>query len=318
VNPDDATDIVIFTLNLSCIGQMPEPVEPVAVPDSITGSGFTLDYNSSSWQLAGEVNEDAYLAIMAYSNTVAGHYGAADLDDYYTYIGLGGNVYYDMTDANLDVTFENNIVAVKGTLTVANEDDSTDVKTVYLDITGIYTPPTERHYTYDEATPFEAVIPTYQVDSTYLAKYGELVVSASNATDNKGVALEFFVKEGESTLVPGEYPIDNSQNPGTLYASIGLDSDGYLTYSFAGIKGTQGWTNIWFLVAGKATIDENGVITIAGLNSNNQQVNVVLGQNPEGIESAKAASKVTKRVINGQIVIEKNGVLYNTLGTFVK
>ena len=136
--------------------------------------------------------------------------------------------------------------------------------------------------------------------------------------NNEAVALEFFVKEGESTLVAGEYPIDNSENPGTLYASSGVNSQGGLTYSFVGIQGSQSWTNVWFLVAGKATIDDKGVITIAGLNSNNQTISVTLGQNPEGVENTKAASKATKRLVNGQLVIEKNGVLYNAFGSNIK
>ena len=317
VNPNDVTDVVIFTINLSCVGQFPEPEEPIVVPDTISGSGYKLDYNSSYWELTGSYSEDVFLGIMAKSATIAGHYGTADLDDYYTYIGLSTEVYYDMTEADLDVTFENNIITVKGTLTVTSEADPSDVKKVVIDITGTYTPPTERHYQYDEATPFSAEIPTYTVDSTNLAKYGVLIVKAIN-DNNEAVALEFFVKEGESTLVAGEYPIDNSENPGTLYASSGLNSQGGLTYSFVGIQGSQSWTNVWFLVAGKATVDDKGVITIAGLNSNNQTISVTLGQNPEGVENTKAASKATKRLVNGQLVIEKNGVLYNAFGSNIK
>jgi len=317
VNPDDNTDVVIFTINLSCVGKFPEPVEPVVVPDTITGSDFELDYNPKYWELSGYVNEDVYLGILANSSTIAGHYDTEDLDDYYTYIGLGEGIFYDLTDASLDVTFENNIITVKGTLTVTSEDDPTDVQTTYLNITGTYTPPTERHYYYDSQEPFSATIPTYEVDSSYLAKSGVLYVDALNDMGD-AAALAFIPKEGKSTLVAGTYTIDNSEAPGTLYASSGPNSQGQLGYSFVGIQSTQGWTSVWFLVAGTATIDENGVITIAGLNSYNQQVNVILGKNAEGVESINADIKATKRIVNGQLVIEKNGVLYNVLGTNVK
>ena len=33
-----------------------------------------------------------------------------------------------------------------------------------------------------------------------------------------------------------------------------------------------------------------------------------------GIENASANTKAVKRIVNGQLVIEKNGVLYNALG----
>ncbi len=302
-----------YTLNLTGTGKAPAP----EIPDTITGSDFELDYNPSYWELSGYVNEDIYLGILANSSTIAGHYDTEDLDDYYTYIGLGEGIFYDLTDASLDVTFDNNIITVKGKLTVTSEDDPTDVKTTYLDITGTYTPPTERHYYYDSQDPFSATIPTYEVDSSYLAKNGVLYVDALN-DKGEAAALAFIPKEGKNTLVAGTYTIDNSEAPGTLYASSGPNSQGQLGYSFVGIQSTQGWTNIWFLVAGTATIDENGVITIAGLNSYNQQVNVILGKNAEGVESINADIKATKRIVNGQLVIEKNGVLYNVLGTNVK
>lgn len=302
-----------YTLNLTGTGKAPAP----EIPDTITGSDFELDYNPSYWELSGYVNEDIYLGILANSSTIAGHYDTKDLDDYYTYIGLGEGIFYDMTGASLDVTFENNIITVKGTLTVTSEDDPTDVKTTYLDITGTYTPPTERHYTYDGQEPFSAVIPTYDVDSSYLARSGVLYVDAMN-DKYEAAALAFIPKEGNNTLVAGTYTIDNSQMPGTLYASSGLNSQGQLGYSFVGLYSAQGWTSVWFLVAGTATIDENGVITIAGLNSYNQQVNVILGKNAEGVESINADIKATKRIVNGQLVIEKNGILYNVLGTNVK
>jgi hypothetical protein len=37
-----------------------------------------------------------------------------------------------------------------------------------------------------------------------------------------------------------------------------------------------------------------------------------------GIEDAKVSAKAVKRLVNGQLLIEKNGSRYNAIGTLVK
>lgn len=320
VNPDDPTDVVIFTINLTCEGDAPGGgIDPVALPDSITGSDFELEISPTSWSLSGASNEGLYLGIMGHSATVAGHYDTSNLDDYYTYVGVYDQssqslTYFDLVDADLTVTYENNVIAVKGTFTGS---DGTTEKTFAIDVTGTYTEPTERHYQYDEQGAFGAIFPDYEVDDSYLSKNGIIYVEAENEA-GQIVGLAFFPQEGQSELTAGEYPINASGDAGTLYASSGLNSNGSLTYSFAGIQGTQGIENVWFIVAGKATIHENGVIELEGLNSYNQPVNARLGEWPEGVDNIQLTEKAKKIILDGELYIILDGKLYDARGAQIR
>ena len=311
---------MIFTINLTCAGDAPSGgIDPEALPDSITGSDFELEITPTSWSLSGSSNEGLYLGIMGYSATVAGHYDSSNLDDYYTYVGVynessQSSTYFDLVDADLNVTYENNVIAVKGTITGS---DGTNEKTIAIDITGTYTDPTERHYTYDEQGAFGAIFPSYDVDDSYLSKNGVIYVDAKNEA-GQIVALAFLPQEGQSELTAGEYPINASGDAGTLYASSGLNSSGSLTYSFAGVQGTQYIENVWFIVAGKATIHENGVIELEGLNSYNQPVNARLGEWPEGVDNIQLTEKAKKIILDGELYIILDGAMYDAQGKMVK
>lgn len=48
------------------------------------------------------------------------------------------------------------------------------------------------------------------------------------------------------------------------------------------------------------------------------KIKLVPVTSPTGVDEASVEVKVVKRIVNGQVVIEKDGVLYNTLGNIVK
>ena len=303
-------DVPQFSLNLS--GKIPAPAT------TLTGEGFTLEINPNNWELTGTTTEGFFLSIYGKSSEVAGSYDATNLDDYYTYItDSNASDYWDMTGADLEVSFADNIIHVVGKLTVTSEKNSSDVRTYDVDVTGTYTIPTERHYQYDEEADFSELFDSYDVDDSNFAKYGSLIVEATNE-NNGSVALQIFPQEGQSELTEGEYLINSSAEPGSIYASSGVNANGYLTYSLAGYEGDNGFTQVWFLVAGKATIDENGVIFIEAQNSNGYKVEARLGEYIDAVDTINAKANAAKRIQNGMIVIEKNGNVYNVLGTELK
>ena len=60
------------------------------------------------------------------------------------------------------------------------------------------------------------------------------------------------------------------------------------------------------------------MIEVAATNTWGQGIYSRLGQYPEAIDEVESAAAATKRVVNGQLFIEKNGVKYNAQGAVVK
>ena len=99
-----------------------------------------------------------------------------------------------------------------------------------------------------------------------------------------------------------------------------MNSSGRLTLSLAGlINGSREFTNVWYIVSGNVTIGEDGIITVYALNSNGKKVNCKLLADVSGIEDVKTDSvKVSKYIENGQILINRNGKVYNIQGMQMK
>ena len=78
---------------------------------------------------------------------------------------------------------------------------------------------------------------------------------------------------------------------------------------------------IWYIVSGTVTIDENGTITVSGKNSLDHNINVTLWKGTDtAINNAKddVREKAVKRLVNGKLIIERNGKTFNILGTEIK
>lgn len=298
-----------------------EDDQPAELSATITGSDFALEIYPEEWVLEGECAEEMYVAFNGKSATVAGSYTEANLDNFYTYVTLDGETYYDLTTANLVVTYENQIITIKGTMTCTNEDNEEDVREFIVDVTGTYTIPTERHYEYDAAdAEYNEIFTTYQTDETYYEEYGLLILTAGN--DNKAsVAIGLYPQEGQTAITAGEYTITNSSAAGTALASTGVSSQGNLTYSFAGYKDEEGYMTepLWFMVGGTVTVTEKGDIIVNAVNSYNKAVKFVINVSGEAAVAAVAAEHVaSKRLENGQMIIEKNGVRYSVFGTTIR
>ncbi|MBQ9297162.1 MAG: hypothetical protein IJ204_08220 [Paludibacteraceae bacterium] len=315
INPDDATDIVIFNLNLAAVG--PEPVVPTDEKE-ITLTDGVLTSLDGAWQLiAFNADSTQMISIAAYADSIPGAYKGSALAANYCYVGYftaSDTVWYDMADADLLVAVEGTNATVTGTMTGVNADDETDAVLFKLNIKATieeYVAPTGLQYDTENGA-FEATFDGYTLDTDYV-QYGVVYVDATNA-QNQAIALEIWATE----LTAGTYEINSTQEAGTVSASTGLNSQGYLTYSLAGDVNAAGqYTKIWFMVSGTVEIAADGTITVDALNSYDQPIKATISK-AQAIDNVATKAAATKRVVNGTLVIEKNGVLYNAQGAVVK
>lgn len=156
-------------------------------------------------------------------------------------------------------------------------------------------------------------------DRSYLAEYGSIVVKA---TDGVTAALLDFnliggVEDPTIVIPAGTYTIDGTYNQGTVSASAGVQN-GSIYASFVGtLTATGGFqTPLWFLEDGTVTVTNNNgslSIVVAATNSYGRAINFTIGGGT-ALEDVEASSSVKKTLINGQLYIEKDGILYNALG----
>ena len=309
-------DGVQYTLNLTYV------IPDATSQETITMSGKLTNYEGKAWQFIGSTASQM-VTIAAYATSIPGTYGRSDLMADYTYvIKVVGNdtLPYLMVDANITVAVSGNNATITGTLKGQNYYDNSDVIEFTLNITATledYVEPTGDENDSQEA--YKHVFAEYEVDDQYAAQYNVLVAEAQDA-DNNYISLEFNVAEGVTELPAGVYDIDESNEAGTVSAGSLDASQGRIYGSFAGEINAQGYINVplWLLVDGTVTVLENGVIQVNAINTWGSVIECQLGSWPEGVENTEAAAGVSKRIVNGQLVIEKNGVKYNAVGTIVK
>ena len=306
-------DGVEFTLNLSYV--VPEATSQ----ENLSLSGTLTDIQGQAWQFMGQTS-DKYVSIAAYSTSIPGTYGRADLAADYTYVVkfVGADtLYYDMVDANIVVAVSGTNATITGTLKGQNYYDSSDVIEFILNLTATVEEYEEQGNQYDaQDEGFYYKFPVYTVDDQYLAQYNVLVAEATDA-ENHTISLEFNVEAGATGLAAGVYTVDNSSAPGTVSAG---SVDQYIYGSFAGSLDAEGYINIplWLIVEGTVTVTESGVIEVAATNTWGQSISSRLGEYPESIDNVDANATATKAIRNGQLIIEKNGVKYNAQGAAIK
>lgn len=307
-----------YTLNLSY-------VKPAATSqETLNGAGYLYleEYNGENYWEALAKNADGtrYISLLAFADAPAGSYATDDLYASYCYAGKfenGDTIWYNMIDANFTIAVTGETATLNGTFLAQNENNSADVVEFTLNLTLAVVDETGGTGSeYDSEEAFKQIFPSYEVDDQYLAKYNVLIVSAQKE-DNSYISLEFNVEAGATELAAGVYSITDTYTTGTVsYGYI----DGYIYGSFAGFINSNDQISIplWLLFNGTVTVYDNGVIVVNAINTKGSQIECQLGQWPEGVENTEAEVVATKRIVNGQLVIEKNGVKYNAVGTVVK
>lgn len=313
-----AFDNIEYTLNLSYI--KPEKTRE----ETVTATGLELALYDGAWQISGyNADETRYISVAAYTDEVAGTYTEENIATNYTFVYYieDGEAYegFKAIEANLVVTFDEaaNVATVKGTFLGQGIVDATDAPLFTLDLTASIDE--SGHLDYDnEDTPFKEVFESYEIEDKYLEEYGELIVTAQNE-NGAYAALEIVIAEGDSTLTPGEYTFSDSEEAGPMNVIIGSCDGQYVYYSFFGTLTEDGYIDeMWFPVDGKLTVLENGVIEVVAVNSYGVQIECRIGAWPEAIDNTEVNAAATKRIVKGQLIIEKNGVKYNVLGAEVK
>jgi hypothetical protein len=130
----------------------------------------------------------------------------------------------------------------------------------------------------------------------------------------------FYVEQIDNEIIipEGVYPIDYSDDYGSVLAA-----DGSLGRTFYATHDGEYFTSFYFLVDGTVTISKkNGKLSfeVQALNSYDVPVHIIYESSAtsavENITTEQTNSQ--KKMINGQMMIIRNGKKYNVLGSSIE
>ena len=158
-------------------------------------------------------------------------------------------------------------------------------------------------------------------DQTANNGYIYLALTAADGSDM--AAFFFFAEEtDEDIIVPaGVYPIDSSEEYGTVYANPGVQGDGVWPSFYARMTEEGSLTvPLWLLVDGTVEVTKTAegypYMEVNALNSYGVEVHIIYNGSPvTAVENISTEKGATKRIENGQLLIQRNGKTYNVLGT---
>ena len=160
----------------------------------------------------------------------------------------------------------------------------------------------------------------------YSAEYGLISVQIIDSVVGDITALYFVYMESDAeTIIPeGTYEINNTWFDGTVLASTGMEEDGSVIPSYYA-RYADGWVAepFYFFQTGtvEVTKNANGKLSfeINALNSCNIPVHIVYDASASGIENIDVnVSGTQKQIVDGQLVIIRDGKAYNANGAQVK
>lgn len=171
----------------------------------------------------------------------------------------------------------------------------------------------------DDATE-GAVDRTFVEDKLTVEKLAEDKVRLEIMTDRDLLAMWFYVEQIDNEIIipEGVYPIDYSDDYGSVLAA-----DGSLGRTFYATHDGEYFTSLYFLVDGTVTINKkNGKLSfeVQALNSYDVPVHIIYESSAtsavENITTEQTNSQ--KKMINGQMMIIRNGKKYNVLGSSIE
>ena len=148
--------------------------------------------------------------------------------------------------------------------------------------------------------------------------------------DETVVADFYFVVDQDVAADPdivlpaGVYPINASWESGTTLACSGVLPDGPLPsyVCFVDAEGYLDPLNLWCMVDGTVSIEKvNGKMKmeVDAINSYDRSVKLHYSATSTAVEDINVDStNISKRLINGQLLINRNGKTYNATGALVK
>ena len=165
-----------------------------------------------------------------------------------------------------------------------------------------------------------------EIDTDYVATYGELYldITAADGSDMISVAFSVDAVDSTTTIPAGTYPINDTGATGTVFASLGV-VDGGVYPSFYSKLTADGGISVpcYFMVGGNVVVENvegHLKVTIDALNSYDVPAHIVYEADPveTGFENIKVSTNASKMIENNQLFIIKDGVKYDVLGSIVK
>lgn len=317
-------DTILYNLDLSYV--LPEAKDTVAIEFTTPASSEYFDSEGDYFIYNENKEYIVTLDIFAEKNALEGEYEGEDFDLYYTKVGLladGDTTAVDVALAKATITkVSEELAHIDAELLCANEVlylVSTDVTMSKLGLQYDMTEG-EVNRTYSDADVVD-------IDAEDVTTTGGILYMSIVAADRSDmISLAFVVNSVDSaiTIPTGTYPINNSFELGTVIASKGV-IDESIYPSFYGQLSTSGGIKVpcYFMVGGNVVVENvegHLKVTIDALNSYDVPAHIVYEANPAetGFENIKVSTNASKMIENNQLLIIKDGVKYNIMGSVVK
>ena len=306
-----------YTLNLYIGAQEAKRKDTIVINDG----GLYIYNEQVKWLIWAPTKDSAEVVSLAFPGlNIEGSYTFDDLEARNSFILHELNKYgsarekYRLLDANFTVTYDSvaRTAHLVGTTRAKAIMHLGDICEYYLDITASYT---RVHLDYDApGEDFIQDFASYTLHTDYILSNHVAIIEANE--NNASALLYFYMPDNATEFLSGNYRITTS-TPAAWTLPNGRVSDGELFPCY--FKKTSGrYTSLWFPVEGNVTVDANKKITIEAINSYERTIRVTLNPKRQAISNINADKDAIKRIENGMVVIERNGVKYNILGEVIR
>lgn len=184
-------------------------------------------------------NDAGYTQLCVTSKNASSVFGTFDVWADYSWINFTETTSTDIKEGKITVTEEQTGVRLTGYV-IGN--DEKYYRLNWFMAAGILPSDTD--------APFDATFNYSDMSATI--KNGVIGIYATNA-ENFTIGLELYTNPTATKIPVGTYVISDSGEPGTALKSIGVVNN-HLVECWAGIRGTNGITNCWFIVEGTVTL----------------------------------------------------------------
>ena len=298
----------------------------VDLTNAVVSSGiFVLDAMSADGLMMAKVNVERLT-----TESVEGTFyndGKFDHSDFYpvdTWVKVWNATAkeydeYSVQKGTMTVKIENNVLTAVASFICDNavQYDLT-FKTLYVRERIPYDKEEDLEYTFESDAIVEVInwIEGYRIIELFVLPADESLVA-----DFYFIVDYTTVPDPEIGIPAGVYPINGSWESGTVLACKGILPDGPAPAYVCGVDqdGYLDEQNLWCLVDGTVTIEKvNGKMKLEVDALNSYDYSVKLHYNPisTAVEDINTTNtNVTKRLVNGQLLIIRNGETYTATGS---
>lgn len=253
-----------------------------------------------------------------------GKFGAIDgAYDFY-----GGDCFVREKDGELLHTVEKATLEVKidaeGNITAEAKMICSNAIYYHVKMTSKY----NEHMEYDE--PYTEIDRIYTIEDHVLidnkiATDGFVYLCITAADNSDQTAYIFYVEEEDPDIIipAGVYPINDSEDYGTVMANPGVLGAVYPSFYAELASNGELMTPLWLLIDGTVEVRKNDAgqvfLEVNAVNSYGVPVHIVYDGTAMGVvDITSPLSQPTKYILNGQLIILKDGTKYNAQGGILK